>query len=318
MMTKDNLTARTSSGASRAGKGTLEYSHQRRALTFASRLAAVLLVMLCMVFAGASACLADNTYTTNSGESVTIPTIDDTSASVYDYAGLFSDDEKEVLESEAQDLESSKDCDIIILTADNIPADAEDSSKTTEQYAQQFYIDNWLSADGSDDSANAMIFVIDMSNRWILATGHGKYASEKYADWEDKTENAVYTYASDGDYYGCADAFLARFKKLDNPVYALVPTGGSIAASAVITVLVLLIIVLVHSKSQPSKATTPPVRETKYTPLRHDKHFLGTTVTSHRIPKDTGNGGGGGGHVSSGGGFSGGGGSFSSGGGHRF
>ena len=187
MMTKDNLTARTSSGASRAGKGRLEYSHQRRALTFASRLAAVLLVMLCMVFAGASACLADNTYTTNSGESVTIPTIDDTSASVYDYAGLFSDDEKEVLESEAQDLESSKDCDIIILTADNIPADAEDSSKTTEQYAQQFYIDNWLSADGSDDSANAMIFVIDMSNRWILATGHGKYASEKYADWEDKT-----------------------------------------------------------------------------------------------------------------------------------
>ncbi len=302
--------ARKTSGASH------RHPRLRKTARCISCLVVMILAACCMVLAGASACLADNSYTTNSGETVTVPTVDDTSASVYDYAGIFSDDEKKSLESEAQNLESSRDCAIIILTADSIPADAEDSSETTEQYAQQFYMDNWLSADSPDDSANAMIFIIDMSNRWILATGHGKYATEKYADWEDKTENAVYTYASDGDYYGCAGAFLARFRKLDNPVYALIPTGGSLAASTVITVLALIIIALVHSRSQPSKATTPPVRETDYTPLRHDSHFLGTTVTRHRIPKDTGSGGGG--HVSSGGGFSGGGGSFSSGGGHKF
>lgn len=256
------------------------------------------------------------TYTSNNGTVFSMPSVSDNSARVYDYAGLFSDEEIEKLTVKIEKVEKSKDCDIVVLTSSDVPEDAYGGTETSEKYAEQFYIDNGFKSDG-------MIFIIDMNNRVLWSAGTGKYKTQHFIDYSETIYNDALSYASQKDYYGAAGAFIHDADKFENVLYALIPTPVSLAISAVLVTIVLLITVLSHSKSQPSVKNDAAVKTLNYRQVRHDSTFLGKNVTSHRIPKDTGggrSGGGGGGFSggfsSGGGGFSGSGGGFAGGGGH--
>ena len=252
----------------------------------------------------------DDTYISNNGTVFQIPRPKDTSARVYDYAGLFTDEEIRKLEEEISKLDEKKDADILILTSNDVPLDAYYSTETSMRYARQFLVDNGF----KDDS---FICIIDMNNRVFWACGYGKYGDKKYSGWGQKVYELVRQKMSDKNYYDAMQIYLKEINRLDNVLLALIPTPLSLIISAALAFLVILIFVIRHGTSQPSKATTPPVEALSYQRIRHNKTHLGTTVHRRHIDRSSHSGGGGGGGGFSGGGFSSGsGGSHSGGGGH--
>ena len=69
----------------------------------------------------------DDTYISNNGTVFRIPRSADKTARVYDYAGLFTDAQKEALTKKIRSIEESKKADIVILTSRDVPKDAYDS-----------------------------------------------------------------------------------------------------------------------------------------------------------------------------------------------
>lgn len=256
----------------------------------------------------------DDTYVSNTGQVFTIPRVDISDGKrVYDFAGLFTEAEKEELEKGIAAVAAKKDADIAIVTSRDVPMDASYGMETTMKYVEQFYMDNGFKDD-------ALFFIIDMGNRVLWTMGHGKYADEKYVKFHKEVYDDTMSKARNGDYYGAGMKFVDDTKKLDEIIYKLIPTPLSLILSSILSLLSMLFMTSKHNRTQPSKANTPRLRVNHYHTVRHDTRFLGTHTTRRTIHRDSGgsSGGGGGftGGTHSGGGFSGGGGSFSGGGGH--
>ncbi len=252
----------------------------------------------------------DDTYVSNDGTVFQIPRVEDTSQRVYDFAGLFTEEEKNALREEIKKVEEKKNCDIVLLTSNDVPRDANYSTETSMRYARQFLVDN-----GFD--ANSFIAIIDMNNRVFWACGYGDYGTQKYAGWGQKVYDKVLDNLKDRDYMKAADKYIDEINRLNNPLLAAIPTALSLIISAVLALVTMLGFNIRHNSSQPSKANTPPVQVLGYRSKKHDEHYMGTTMHRRHIPRNTGGGGGGHGGGFSGGGFSSGsGGSFSGGGGH--
>ncbi len=277
------------------------------------------LFMVCIFCLGSTECTyADDTassetttYTSNNGTVFSMPAVTDNTARVYDYAGLFTDSEIASLTAQIKKTEANRDCDVIILTSKDVPEDADYGTDTSRNYAEQFYIDNGFAEDG-------WIFIIDMNNRVLWSAGHGRFYKEKYVDFAQKVYDDALHYASDGNYYGAAEVFVKDVYKLDNVLYALIPTPVSLVISAVLALIALVAVLAKHNTSQPVNNAKIAVRTLDYRELGHNSVFLGKNVTHHTIVRSGGGGSGGGfsGGMHSGGGFSGGGGGFSGGGGH--
>ena len=253
----------------------------------------------------------DDTYVSNTGQVFTIPRVDISDGKrVYDFAGLYSESEKEDLEKRIAAVAAKKDADIAIVTSRDIPMDASYGMETTQKYLEQFYMDNGFKDD-------ALFFIIDMGNRVLWTMGHGKYADEKYVKFHKKVYDDTMAKARDGDYYGAGLKFADESKRLDEIIYKILPSPLSLILSSILSMLSMLFMTIKHDHSQPSKANTPRLKVNHYQTVRHDSKFLGTHVSRRTITKDSGGSSGGfSGGTSSGGGFSGGGGGFSGGGGH--
>ena len=255
----------------------------------------------------------DETYVSNTGEVFTIPRGVDRDLRIYDYANLLSDSEEDRLRERIHEIEEKKKADIVILTSEDIPYDADYGTETTMKYAEQFLMDNGFRED-------AIIFTIDMKNRVLWTAGHGKYADEKYVEYEREVYDAAMSHARDGEYGGAAEAFLDITYRLENIGHAVIPTFFSLVVSSFLSLLGVIGLLAKHGSVQPSRENVPPVKVRNYRTLNHDAVFLGTVRTVRRIerPKSSSSHSGGGfsGGSHSGGGFSGGGGSFSGGGGH--
>ena len=251
----------------------------------------------------------DDTYISNNGTVFQIPRPADTSARVYDYAGLFTEEEKQKLTEKINKIQDAKDVDIVILTSNDVPLDAYYSVDTSMRYARQFLVDNGF-------KENSFISIIDMNNRVFWTAGYGTYGDKKYSGWGQKVYDLVKDNLTSKDYYDAQKIYLDQINRLDNPLMAAIPTFFSLVISTVLSLLTLLGFTMHHSGSQPSKANTPPVKVMGYKSLQHDKHYLGTTVHRRHINRSSGGGGGGGGGFSGGGFSSGSGGSHSGGGGH--
>lgn len=254
----------------------------------------------------------ESTYTTNSDEQVTIPKVSSDGSRIYDYASLFSENEERTLTDRKEKAERAQKAQFIILTltSSQIPEDVEGGTETTEKYAEQFYIDN----DFSDDT---VLLTVDMNNRVLWVTGHGKYAGDKFVSYTKKIYERINEAASDGDYMKAAETFISMMADYRNVAAAIRPTGVSLIVSVIVTLVVMIILFSMQASAAPSERNAPQIPTKDYRVTAHDVMYTGTHRTVRHIPKNnSGSGGDFTGGTSSGGGFSGGGGNFSGGGGH--
>lgn len=117
---------------------------------------------------------------------------------VYDMAHLFSGSEKRELSDAMTALREKMDMDVAIVTTD-------ENDGTAEEFADAFYYDNGL---GTGKNADGVLFLFDMENRelWICPVGTmTRYLTDSR---QDAILDDIYEYASEGNFYGAAKAFV--------------------------------------------------------------------------------------------------------------
>lgn len=244
-----------------------------------------------------------------------------------DGAGLFSDDEAEALESDAQDTASELEAGIAIVTRDT------SQDETGNSFARDYLLSNdCVYGSGSE----GVIFYIDMVNREYTVYEYNEEASGYLlTDYEgDQILDDLSVSMQNGDYYRAAEAFLddlvyyagvdegsnydtAQYNMSGESVHEDTPQISwwlcaivGLIGSGILTA------VLVSSRNNNKRpAATAYEDNGTFRIVGKDDHYLNTTVTRTRIqePSEYSGGHGGGGH---GGGGHGGGGSSFSGGGH--
>ncbi|MCI8454506.1 MAG: TPM domain-containing protein [Lachnospiraceae bacterium] len=119
--------------------------------------------------------------------------------SVYDFAGLFSPNEKEALSREAAVLAETMQMSVAIVTID-------DHEGSAQEYADSFYISAGL---GTGDAYDGVLFLIDMDERELWITTSGKMIRYLTDSRIEAILDDAYAYISEGGYYETAQAFLA-------------------------------------------------------------------------------------------------------------
>ena len=253
-------------------------------------------------------------YTSNDGTVFYMPVADKTRI-LYDYADLFTDAQEKELTQKLSLESDEKNCEIMVLTSYDIPRDINYGTETTQKYAEEFMHENAISDDRT-------ILVMDMNNRLVVVYGQGRfYGDDKFVKMAEDFYNEIYDDMANANYVYVVERYISYVHRFRNIMFALIPTPGSLAISAVLSAMVLISLIARHKSTQPSKATQIPIKTLNYARTHHNSRFLGKTVTHRVIPKsEPGRGGGGGGfsggHSSGGGGFSGHAGGSSGGGGH--
>ena len=253
-------------------------------------------------------------YTSNDGTVFYMPVADKTRI-LYDYADLFTDAQEKELTQKLSLESDEKNCEIMVLTSYDIPRDINYGTETTQKYAEEFMHENAISDDRT-------ILIMDMNNRLVVVYGQGRfYGDDKFVKMAEDFYNEIYDDMANANYVHVVERYISYMHRFRNIMFALIPTPGSLAISAVLSAMVLIGLIARHKSTQPSKATQIPIKTLNYARTHHNSRFLGKTVTHRVIPKsEPGRGGGGGGfsggHSSGGGGFSGHAGGSSGGGGH--
>ena len=253
-------------------------------------------------------------YTSNDGTVFYMPVADKTRI-LYDYADLFTDAQEKELTQKLSMESDEKNCEIMVLTSYDIPRDINYGTETTQKYAEEFMHENAISDDRT-------ILIMDMNNRLVVVYGQGRfYGDDKFVKMAEDFYNEIYDDMANANYVYVVERYISYVHRFRNIMFALIPTPGSLAISAVLSAMVLISLIARHKSTQPSKATQIPIKTLNYARTHHNSRFLGKTVTHRVIPKsEPGRGGGGGGfsggHSSGGGGFSGHAGGSSGGGGH--
>ena len=253
-------------------------------------------------------------YTSNDGTVFYMPVADKTRI-LYDYADLFTDAQEKELTQKLSLESDEKNCEIMVLTSYDIPRDINYGTETTQKYAEEFMHENAISDDRT-------ILIMDMNNRLVVVYGQGRfYGDDKFVKMAEDFYNEIYDDMANANYVHVVERYISYMHRFRNIMFALIPTPGSLAISAILSAMVLISLIARHKSTQPSKATQIPIKTLNYARTHHNSRFLGKTVTHRVIPKsEPGRGGGGGGfsggHSSGGGGFSGHAGGSSGGGGH--
>ena len=246
--------------------------------------------------------------TAPNGYAYTAPRVPDNTLKIYDFADLLTDSEEASLKNDIARAEKSRDCTVLVLTTRNTEIDPNYDVAVTRAYAEDFY-----EANSKGLKKDAWILCIDMKNRVIYTVGYGRFAKEKYVDFTKDVYNDVVEYASAGRYADVVRTFARDVYKLDNWVNALIPTALSLAISAGLALLAMVVLLSKHKAAEPVNVGQTAVKVLNRQRLGHDVVFLGKNTTSRRITRDSGGGGGsggfsggmhtsGGGHTTSGGG----------------
>lgn len=133
----------------------------------------------------------------------------DTTQKVYDYAGLFTQEQTGKLQERCKALAQTTNNDIVILTISS------NDTASTLAYAEDFYDYNGFGVGAAKDG---ILLIIDMDNRMLqtVTTGKGSQSSaytvidpQRLSAMEDD----IYRYLTAKDYYGGATSFLDRTEK---------------------------------------------------------------------------------------------------------
>ena len=177
----------------------------------------------------------------------------------------------------------------------------------TGSYAEEYFYEHFIYNSGT-------IFLIDMDERMIYIYSNGEIEETITTAYANTITDNVYTYASDGDFYTCANKAFEQIHTLllGKPIAQPMKYISNALLAIVLALLINYFIVMASSHSK--KANNAELLSgihTKVNVLDPTSHFIHQTKRYSPQNKDSGS--------SSGGSRSGGGGGSSgSGGGHRF
>ena len=206
---------------------------------------------------------------------------------IYDEAGLFTDSDISRLKSTIDGLISEYDIDIILWTSN------EYSSQTSRQLSDDFYNNNDF---GMGNKQSGIMIFFNMSSREIniIAKGNAKkhFSSKNIENILDEITPLM----SRNLYYETADRFLDNVNKYMSitpapPFYRTIP--GMILIAAVISLIIVLIMVA-GSNANTKKVTTNKdtyLLKDSFSLLVNSDTFINKTVTTARVPRNTGSSG---------------------------
>ena len=206
-------------------------------------------------------------YTSNDGTVFYMPVADKTRI-LYDYADLFTDAQEKELTQKLSLESDEKNCEIMVLTSYDIPRDINYGTETTQKYAEEFMHENAISDDRT-------ILIMDMNNRLVVVYGQGRfYGDDKFVKMAEDFYNEIYDDMANANYVHVVERYISYMHRFRNIMFALIPTPGSLAISAVLSAMVLISLIARHKSTQPSKATQIPIKTLNYARTHHNSRFL--------------------------------------------
>lgn len=141
---------------------------------------------------------------------------------VYDFADLFTLDEKKELYDSIQTYIKKFNMDMVIVTIN------ENNKSSSMEYADDFYDYNYF---GINDSKDGILFLIDMDTRHIYITTTGK-AIKKYNDSRiDDMLDKAYNFMISEDYFEAAQAFIDEASTTDFTAWILMGVFSFVVAT---------------------------------------------------------------------------------------
>lgn len=229
-------------------------------------------------------------------------------AVVEDAAELFTAEQRTSLLNQLSELLGEGNFAIVTNSASNSGA---------RDYAQSKYLEFFGDTSGA-------LFLIDLYNRsdnGMQLVSRGAMRNSLTTAKANEIMDNTYTYAADGDFYGCAEKTVEQIKIVVEGGFLMTPMKYiTNAAFAIGIVLLINFIIITVQRKRNSKL------DTLVNALSYGSRGAGSTavqnvnavMTSQTKTRHTSSSGGGGGFSGGGGGFSGGGGGGFSGGGHSF
>lgn len=222
---------------------------------------------------------------------------------VYDFANILSDSEEQKLSNLAK--EKIKESGLWIGYITYSDAYGRDTQTFTDDF-YDYYVSHIVEK-GTENQTSGILFAVDMDNREVYINTGGDASSLISSDKAYSLLDKTYQYASDGAYFKCLEKTTdVTFKYLyPNP---WIPTKTSLIAAAIVAVVLPLILLAIHNKSNKMPRASEYLSTFKIL-SKHDT-FLGhrEEVLHDFYKQESSGGGGGGGHISGGGGSHGGGG----------
>ncbi|MDO4304316.1 MAG: TPM domain-containing protein, partial [Bacillota bacterium] len=161
----------------------------------------------------------------------------------------------------------------------------DDNYQTTENYIKAYYQEQFGSGSGT-------IFLIDMDNRNIWIHSNGKIYRTITKSYANTITDNVYTYASRGDYYGCArEAFSEILTLLQGSKIAQPMKYISNALLALIVSLMLTFLVVAASSAVKKPKEKELLEATKYKYILKNPKATFTHTTKVYDPPSSGSSG---------------------------
>lgn len=229
---------------------------------------------------------------------------------IYDGAGLFTREELNSLYEQAYAITDYSN--IIIATTDYNPYGYSEYSTEYEfLYCEALY-NQFYGLKANNTYENGIVFLIDMHTRWLYIYRDGDVKSYLTEGKCDSITDNSYSYASDGDYYGCASKVIDQLNSVVQGKAILEPM--KIISNLFIGLSLSFLITYFIASSQSKAKLASSQDMLQYS----EKSFYATPVvdvitSTSKTYHPRSSGGGGGGHHGGGGG-----GHHGGGGGHRF
>ena len=226
---------------------------------------------------------------------------------VFDQAELFTQSEAKAILDEAYNITEYGD--MYVITIPKGGNSFGSSEKATSDYCESIYRQY-------SNKDNCVMFAIDMDTRYLYVYSAGSVVEDTLSGSKsDSITDNCYSYASDGDYYGCAMKALSQIRRvLSNQS---IPEPMKITSNVFIALVCGFVIMYLVALSKSKAAKTSDDEMLKYAQIyfnANNPQDIVTGTTKTYCPRSSSSGGG-----RSGGGRSfGGGGHSHSGGGHRF
>lgn len=212
----------------------------------------------------------------------------DSTERVYDYASLFSDSERSILNRTIESFIDQYDLDLVIATIDD------NTKSSTREYAWDFYSEN----DFGMDNDGGLLFLIDMDNREFYMLTDGEAKNIFNDDRVDECLDAALSFIKNEGYFEGVNAFIgkvnwfARLGRYDERLsgslkVSVMPWRNILIFTSVVTTII--IIVLVCNNKMVRQATSSRQYLTSSDVSVDREVYLGTHVDRRARPKPSDN-----------------------------
>lgn len=207
----------------------------------------------------------------------------DSSIKIYDYAHLFSSEEKIMLLSELKEVYNNIKLDICILTTNKC------LQETTDDLCMDFYHYNDF---GYGPTHDGICLVIDMENRHYRYYDSGKPTDITFcADYDEEWQDLIGPYLTEGNYYAGVSAWLMQAEN-DYKYENSFPVYKCLLFSLIITLIVISIMLSKHREIHKEEYVDNYVNKNEiYLTYKKDE-FISSHTTCVYNPPSKGSGGG--------------------------